>query len=299
MKKNNLLCSIGIMAYNEEKNIAYLLDALLSQKLINVIIDEIIVVSSGCTDNTNKIVQEYSKINPKIELLIQNERKGKSSAINLFIEKAKNDILIVESADTIPEADTVERLINPFFLEKIGMTGGKPVPVNKQTTFTGYAVHLLWKLHHEMAIFKPKLGEMIAFRKVFKAIPEMSAVDEASIEALITENGLQCLYISNAIIKNKGPETILDFIKQRKRIAIGHLWLKSNQNYTVSSSQLSLLFYLFLKECYNQPKNILKIILVAKLECFCRLLGTYEYFFKSSNPFIWDMVNSSKNLKAN
>ena len=50
--------SVGIMAFNEEKNMGRLLKALLSQELKKVRIEEIIVVSDGSTDKTNEIVKE-------------------------------------------------------------------------------------------------------------------------------------------------------------------------------------------------------------------------------------------------
>ena len=296
MYKKIIKCSVGVMAYNEEKNIAKILNALLDQELTQARISEIIVVSSGSTDTTNDIVKDFEKNNKKVRLIIQPERKGKSSAINLFIENAKNDILIVESADTIPEKNTVERLLRPFNNPKVGMTGGRPIPVNKSDDFVGYAVNLMWKLHHKMSIFRPKLGEMIAFRKVFKTIPEKSAVDEASIEAIVKASGLECIYVSNAIVQNKGPESLDDFIKQRKRIAIGHMWLKENHGYNVTSSDITLLASLYFSECFQSPKDIMKITATMKLEAYCRLKGLFEYRFKKSNPFIWETIDSSKQL---
>ncbi len=48
--------SVGVIAYNEENNIANLLDSLLKQ---SARIKEIVVVSSGSTDKTNEIVKEF------------------------------------------------------------------------------------------------------------------------------------------------------------------------------------------------------------------------------------------------
>ena len=293
-----LKCSIGVIAFNEEQNIGNVLRALLSQRLDEVEIGEIIVVSSGSTDRTDVIVQGFVDRYSQIKLFLQPERRGKSSAINLFLSKAKYEILVIESADTIPGRDTVEKLVSPFKNEQIGMSGGRPTPLNKKESFVDFSVHLLWKMHHRLAMFRPKLGEMIAFRKVFSSIAENSAVDEASIEALITGTGLKCLYVSDAIVWNKGPETICEFISQRKRIAIGHLWLKDNQNYLVSSSFKFLLFGLYLSECIDNPKDIIKITAAAGLELFCRFLGRIDYHIKKSNPFIWEMVRSSKNLET-
>ncbi len=296
---NKLSCSIGVLAYNEAINIGKLLQALLDQRLHNVVINEIIVVSSASSDGTDDIVREFELKSNKIKLIAEKERNGKSAAINNFIKNSHTDILIIESADTIPAPDTVEKLIKPFINPKIGMTGGRPIPLNNKNSLFGYSIHLLWNLHHKMAIQQAKLGEMVAFRKVFESIPEKSAVDEASIEAQIKNHNLNLLYVSDAIIYNKGPENLKDFINQRRRIAAGHLWLKDNQKYTVSSQNPMLMISLMIHAMISDPSNILKIIFTAKLEIICRFLGWYDYKIKKKNPFKWSMIPSSKDLNMN
>jgi len=290
MYKKVIKCSIGVIAHNEEGNIAKLLDALLYQKVSHARIAEIIVVSSGSTDNTDTIVGVYERNHKKVRLVTQPERMGKASAVNLFIDSAKCEVLVLVSADVLPEKGTVEALVRPFYNPKIGMSGGRPVPTNMGDDFLGFAVKLMWKLHHEMSIFRPKLGEMVAFRKVFKCIPEDSAVDEASIEAIITACGFETIYVSNAIVNNKGPVTIEDFKKQRRRIAIGHLWLKKSTNYEVTSGNIGLLIWLYIKECLSTPQDFRKITATLWLEAVCRLQGYIDFHYKGANPYIWEMV---------
>ncbi|MDD3051612.1 MAG: glycosyltransferase [Candidatus Cloacimonetes bacterium] len=288
-------CSVGVFAYNEEKNISFLLNALVKQRLKKVNIREIIVVSSASTDKTDEIVEDYSKRYSHIKLIKEEKRNGKSAAINLFLKNAISDILVIESGDTIPEEDTIEKMVSAFECSKIGMSGGRPVPVNSSDTFTGYMVNLLWRLHHEMALVSPKLGEMVAFRKIFSEIPPESAVDEASIEALVTQQGYKLAYLPEAIIHNKGPENIADFVKQRKRIAAGHCWLNENQSYIVTSSQKSLLFKLFLKEFFKDPPKFLFLLATVCIEIYCRVCGIYDYKYRKNNPYKWDIAESTKN----
>ena len=59
-----LSCSIGVMAYNEERNIGRLLTALLAQQTSKCQIDEILVLASGCTDSTVDIVSGYCLTDP-------------------------------------------------------------------------------------------------------------------------------------------------------------------------------------------------------------------------------------------
>ena len=291
-----LKCSIGIIVFNEEANIGKLLDALLSQELHQVQIKEIIVVSSACTDGTENIVKKYESESEKIKLITEPERRGKSSAINKFIAASKSDLLIIESGDTIPAKDTVEKLILPFKEPEIGMTGGRPKPENDSRTFIGYCVNLLWNLHHDMALISPKLGEMIAFKRIFEQIPNESAVDEASIEAIMLDNGLKLKYISDAIIHNKGPENIKDFIIQRRRIESGHLWLKQMQKYSVSSQNSGLLIDLALNEIKRNPGKIFFLIGTAIIEIWSRFLGWFDFKIKKKNPFKWDIADSTKRL---
>jgi len=295
--KNKLICSVGILAYNEASNIGNLLDALLGQDLVMVEIKEIIVVSSASTDGTNDIVNDYSKKREKISLITESERRGKSAAINKFIKAASSEILIIESGDTIPAKDTVEKMITPYFDSSVGMTGGKPVPENSEKDFVGYCVNLLWRLHDRMARISPKLGEMVSFRKIFDSIPEKSAVDEASIEAIIRESDLDLQYIGDAVIYNKGPENLKDFIKQRRRIASGHIWLEETEHYSVASQDSSILLKITLEEVLSRPAKIFHFIGAVLLEIYCRFLGWYDLKIKKINPFKWDIATSTKNLE--
>lgn len=293
---NKLKFSVGVIVYNEAQNIEKLLNALITQEMHQTEMVEIIVVSSACIDETDSIVRKFQESNPIVKLITEKERNGKSSAINLFLKEMKADIGIIESGDTLPCNDVLEKLVTPFQDEKVGMTGGRPSPINTSDTFIGYSVNLLWKLHHKMALESPKLGEMIAFRKIFDSIPSKSAVDEASIEAIIKENNLIMKYIPDAIIFNKGPENIHEFIVQRKRIMIGHLWLKSKHNYKVISQKKSLLIKITLSEMLHRKDRIFWILGTVALEVYSRFMGWFDFTFRKKNPFKWEIVKSTKKL---
>lgn len=289
--------SVGIMAYNEEANIEGLLDAVLSQKLRDGRIIEIIVVSSGSTDKTNDIVRHYETLDSRIRLLIQEKREGKASAINLFLEQARGDIMILESGDTIPEEETFQYLVAPFHDPLIGMTGAHPVPVNGKETFIGYVVNLMWSLHHMIALETPKLGELVAFRNIVKHIPKDTAVDEASIEAIITGSRYHLVYVPEAIVRNKGPENIRDFTKQRRRIAAGHKHLEQETSYEVStSSSINIFRFLFRGHTWNLKESLWTLGAIW-LETIGRLLGYYDFYVKKKNPYVWDVAESTKRLK--
>ena len=201
-------CSVGIMAYNEEANIARTLKAVLDQSGPSFRLEEVIVVASGCTDRTVPIVSQIALKEPRVRLCVQEKREGKASAINLFLKQTTSPVVILLGADIIPETSAIENLCAPFKDATVGMVGGRPVPVNDPSTFMGHSVHLLWGLHDRLARIYPKLGEVIAFRNVISGIPVDSAVDEISIQALISQLGYKLLYKPNCVVYNKGPVKI-------------------------------------------------------------------------------------------
>src|SRR5579863_7324977 len=293
-------CSIGIMAYNEEANIGRTIRAVLEQTGPSMRIEEVIVVASGCTDRTVPLVTAIAAQEPRVHLHVQEQREGKASAINLFLKQATSQIAVLIGADVIPETNAIEYLCAPFKDPTIGMVGGRPVPVNDPTTFMGHSVHLLWRLHDRVARISPKLGEVIAFRNVISRIPNNSAVDEISIQALISQLGYKLIYQPKSVIYNKGPVTLRDFLKQRRRIYAGHLKVRAQQNYVASTMKVSPIARQLIA-CrdftMSTPRQALWTLGAIGLEGIARVQGTYD-FWRKREHHIWQMVDSTKNLEV-
>ena len=288
--------SIGIMAFNEEKNISRLLKALLSQKLKKVRIKEIIVVSDGSTDETNEIVRKFMKENKMVKLITGNKRIGKALAINRFIKTAKSEILILESADTIPKEDCIEKLCLPLLNKNVGICASHPIPLNKKDSFMGFTVNILWLLHHKISLKNPKFGELISFKNVIKKLPN-TAVDEEYIAMLVQKKGLLAKYVPNAIVFNKGPTTIKDFLKQRRRIYCGHLELKKESHYRVPTMSNFNILKNLIATLEIKPKHLIWTFWAIMLEAYARLLGMIDFYSRKEHA-VWKIAESTKRLRS-
>lgn len=284
------------MAHNEEANIGQLLQRLLEQKLTTVIVAEIIVVASGCTDRTEEIVRGWAARDARIKLLTQPTREGKASGVNLFLQEASEEVVVLSSADLLPDPHTLQKLVEPMADPDVGMTSGRPVPINDPGTFMGFAAHLLWNLHHEIAQRNFKAGEMIAFRLIFQRIPYDSAVDEASVEPVIKGQGYKTAYVPDAIVHNKGPETVADFLRQRRRIYAGHMAVRNNLGYVVSTMSGWRILGVLLRHLDWRPRRLIWTVGVVALEIYGRWLGWRDFCTRRQQHVVWDIARTTKRL---
>jgi len=283
------------MAHNEERNVGRLLERLLAQELQSVRIREIIVVASGCTDGTEKEAGEFAARDARVRLISEPERRGKSAAINVFLAESSAPLCVVVCADTLPAPDAIEMLAAPLADPEAGMAGARPIPLNSKNSFSGYVVHFLWDMHHQVALRQPKCGEMIAFRRVFDRMPEDTIVDEPQIEALIREAGLKVLYAPGAVVYNLGPDNLAEIIMRRRSIVAGYMRLARRTNYrTASQRQRWWLLRTVFGRILRGEEPFFKAAGAMAVELLARSLGWWDACFSNKPLNLWTPAESTK-----
>ena len=104
MKKVSLI----IPVYNVEKYLSKCLDSLVNQTLRDI---EIICINDGSTDNSLKILEEYSKNDSRI-IVINKENSGPSVARNSGMEIATGEYIGFVDSDDWIDLDYFEKLYN-------------------------------------------------------------------------------------------------------------------------------------------------------------------------------------------
>lgn len=115
--------SIVIPAYNEEESIAKCLDGCINQTSLP---DEIIVVNNKSTDDTVKIVKQYQREYPKINIRLLNQSKyqGITPTRDHGFNNAKSDVIGRIDADSIIEPYWVEVLRRTFQQRNVAAATG-------------------------------------------------------------------------------------------------------------------------------------------------------------------------------
>lgn len=110
--------SIIIRAFNEEKHIGRLLEAIQGQTVRDV---ETILVDSGSTDRTRAIAATF----PVRILSIRPEEFTFGRSLNLGIRAARAGLIVLASAHVYPlKEDWLEQLLAPFTDKKVALTYG-------------------------------------------------------------------------------------------------------------------------------------------------------------------------------
>ena len=81
----NLKFSIIIPAYNSQNYIKQAIESVLNQSYRNL---EFIIVNDGSTDDSQKYIDKYTRLDPRIKSFFQ-ENQGQSVARNFAMEHAK------------------------------------------------------------------------------------------------------------------------------------------------------------------------------------------------------------------
>ena len=296
-----LKASVLVPAYNEEQNIGRLLRGLLQQRVTSAELVEIVVVTSGCTDQTHELVRAIVQEDARVRLVVQDVRMGKVSAINAYLRErdAACELTVICGADLLLQPGCLELLLRPFVTEpKLGMTGARPRPTNPRGTLLGDMVHFVWELHHERACEQPKMGELVVFRAaIIGELDERSAVDEALIEALVLKKEHSLRYVPEAVVANRGPSTLREFFEHRRRIEAGHLWLRKQTGYSVSTLDWRSSLRLSLQHfSLTDPRTDVAYLTAMAVEALARGLGMMDLRRNYSHA-VWKPLSTARNVQ--
>lgn len=222
--------SIGVTTYNEEQTIDKVLELLIEESPRS---SEIIVVAGG-EDRTVEVVSSYARKDPRIKLLKEETRRGKPAALNQILKAASGKIIILTDGDVFPERGALSRLIGAFKDRHLGAACGRVVPTNDRGSMLGFWAHFLYDTADAQRVktcaskaFFHLTGYLCAVRSgVVGEVPEDLLADDAVIGLLVRERGYLVGYVRDAVVEVTFPQSISDFLRQKRRTLAGFLQIE-------------------------------------------------------------------------
>lgn len=212
--------SVLLSVYNEEQVIRQKIENFLQLDYPEDRI-ELLVISDACSDQTEEIVRSFAL--DRVRLLVQEERGGKTLALNRGAMEAKGEIFVFTDANSMIRSDSVRKLMAAFADSKVGLVSGRSVYVDAEgnETLGGiYRRYEEWIKEGESDLFSivGADGAIYALRRdVFEPLqPEF--INDLLHPIQVVSQGLKALSEPRAIVVEAGEDDGEAELKRQTRI---------------------------------------------------------------------------------
>ena len=253
--------TILIPAHNEEKVIAYTIEAMLKLEYPNDKLD-ILVINDGSSDHTADIVHGYAVKDSRLRLynVPKGEGgKGKSRALNLGLKQTDAEYIAVYDADNTPDPSALKYLMIQMLQDQtLGAALGKFRTVNKKRNLLTRFINIetlgfqsmlqagRWKMFKIATLPGTNLVIRRSLVNKLNGWDEDAITEDSELSIRIYKEGYRIKYVPYSVTYEQEPEAWNVWIKQRTR------WVQGN-NYVGKK---------FLKEILSFKNKFLAIELL-------------------------------------
>jgi poly-beta-1,6-N-acetyl-D-glucosamine synthase len=196
--------TIVLAVHNEEKN--------LPGKLVNLAaLDypadrlEMVVVSDGSTDETNKIVNMWQKSGRRAVILL--EHRGKANGLNHGMAEAQGEVICFTDARQEIASDGLKNLVANFADPSVGCASGELILRSDRKTASSDGVGLYWRFEKHIRNWEGLAGSTVGATGAFYAVrkdlllplPEGTILDDVYIPLQVVRQGSRVVFDPKAV----------------------------------------------------------------------------------------------------
>ena len=216
--------TIGIPAYNEEQNMASLLQALEGQ--VGEQVREIII-SDDSSDRTPEIVRAHA-LHSRIDIVHfhHKKRRGAAAAWTEIFSHARGDAIVLYDADTVPAPRCTARLARSLGGQGLVASNAQPVHAEgiagRASAFISHWLRSVRKagLSKYTVMGRGLAIDAAAAKKI--AIPDHIIAIDLYVQCRVLEMGLGVAYDDDAVVYFLPAQNMQDLASQVIRAANGH-----------------------------------------------------------------------------
>ncbi len=214
-----------VAAYNEEDVIA--------RKILNSLaLDypreklEILVVTDGCTDETDAVIRRYE--DQGVRLLSRSQRQGKVNALNAAIPLAKGEIVVCSDANAFFDPQNLKLLVRHFGDPRVALVAGeKRIRDDGKAVSAGEGLYwryesFLKRLDSSVSTALGATGEIFAIRRDrFEPLPPDAVIEDFVLSMRYVMQGLRVVYEPAAVSWEDASPSFGEEFKRKVRIIAG------------------------------------------------------------------------------
>lgn len=196
--------SIILVVRNEERSLPAKLKNLTGLNYPSDL-TEILVVSDGSTDQTNRILSQFA-ISPERHVILNSRCRGKASGLNDAIRGASGEIVIFTDARQTLEGDAVRVLVENFADESVGCVSGELMLGSCESGESPRGIASYWQFEKRIREMEAISGSTIGAtgalyavrRKLLFELPQETILDDVFIPMEVIREGYRALFDSRA-----------------------------------------------------------------------------------------------------
>ncbi|HEY2645776.1 MAG TPA: glycosyltransferase family 2 protein [Candidatus Acidoferrales bacterium] len=187
---------------------------------------EVIVVSDGSTDGTNRILDAWQDSNSKVAIFAQ--QQGKAGALNLGVAKAGGEIICFTDARQMISSDGLKSLAANFADPTVGCASGELIIGDQDNTPSSSGVGWYWRFEKKIRNWEGLSGSTVGATGAFYAIrwslfspmPMGTILDDVFIPLQIARKGSRVIFDCQAVAwDNFSPSPQQEFRRKVRTMA--------------------------------------------------------------------------------
>ena len=216
--------TILIAAYNETAHIEVTVRNKLEQDYPADKLD-IIVISDESDDGTDAIVQSID--DPRVRLIRQVPRAGKTSALNLAMPEATGEVIVFSDANSLYAPDTIKNLVAPLADPKVGYVTGRMVYKAPDGSLTGEGCSAYMRYENNLRAWETDLGSIVGVdggvdamrREIYRPMNADQLPDFVQ-PLTVREQGYRVVYEPRALLYEDALAEVDDEFRMRVRVSL-------------------------------------------------------------------------------
>ena len=216
--------TVVIAAFNEATHIAATVKNKLAQNYPADLLD-VVVVSDGSTDRTDEIVTALRE--PRVTLLRQEPRQGKTLALNRALESADREIIVFSDANSEYQSNAIRHLVSAFQDPRVGYVTGQLVYEDPGQTAVGGGSGLYMRYKNWLRRLETRVGSVVgvnggvdAVRRALYRPMRADQLPDFILPLGVVEQGYRTIYVEEAIAREQALGKQADEFRMRVRVTL-------------------------------------------------------------------------------
>ena len=238
--------TVLIPAFNEAESIKATIHNKLTQHYPAANL-EIIVVSDESTDGTDEIVQAIAAEDPRVQLIRQEPRQGKTSGLNLAIPQTTGEIIIFSDANSQYDPNAIQELVNCFVDTNVGYVTGKMIYVNSDGSVIGDGCSAYMKYENYMRKLETQVSSVVgvdggidAIRKEFYQPMNADQLPDFVLPLKVIAQGKRVIYCEKALLNEEALNTSTSEFKMRVRVSLRAYWAMKDMKHLFNPTRYGI-----------------------------------------------------------